>query len=153
VLFYVVKTARFQQNRSTIFCSFSWAFSTYKLCTNYFKLNTLNWQFFIVNLCFPRKLLKQAHRTAERLINYRLIHGHFHIGLVIIPRPPYWPETQIRDNMGRGMITKLIWKCPCFKLFITYFRHLEKRHPYWPETKSRPILAQANMGLDMEMIL
>ena len=25
--------------------------------------------------------------------------------------------------------------------------------PYWPETKSRPILAQANMGLDMEMIL
>jgi hypothetical protein len=20
-------------------------------------------------------------------------HGHFHIGLVIIPRPPYWPET------------------------------------------------------------
>jgi hypothetical protein len=37
--------------------------------------------------------------------------------------------------------------------FITYFRHLEKRHPYWPETKSRPILARANMGLDMEMIL
>jgi hypothetical protein len=32
-----------------------------------------------------------------------------------------------------------IWKCPCIKLFITYFRHLEKRHPYWPETKSRPI--------------
>ena len=44
-------------------------------------------------------------------------------------------------------------KCPCIKLFITYFRHLEKRHPYWPETKSRPILARANMGLDMEMIL
>ena len=46
-----------------------------------------------------------------------------------------------------------IWKCPCIKLFITYFRHLEKRQPYWPETKSRPILARANMGLDMEMIL
>ena len=30
-----------------------------------------------------------------------------------------------------------IWKCPCIKLFITYFRHLEKIHPYWPETKSR----------------
>ena len=44
-----------------------------------------------------------------------------------------------------------IWKCPCItiKLFITYFRHLEKRYPYWPETKSRPILARA----DMEMIL
>ena len=56
-------------------------------------------------------------------------------------------------NMGRGVITRPIWKCPCIKLFITYFRHLEKRHPYWPETKSRPILAWANMGLDMEMIL
>ena len=71
---------------------------------------------------------------------YRLIHGHFHIGLVIIPRPPYWPETQSRANMGRGMITRPIWKCPCIKLFITYFRHLEKRHPYWPETKT-PIWA------------
>ena len=85
--------------------------------------------------------------------NYRLIHGHFHIGLVIIPRPPYWPETQSRVNMGRGMITRPIWKCPCIKLFITYFRHPEKRHPYWPETKSRPILVRANMGLDMEVIL
>jgi hypothetical protein len=54
---------------------------------------------------------------------------------------------------GLGMITRPIWKCPCIALFITYFRHLEKRHPYWPETKSRPILARANMGLDMEMIL
>jgi hypothetical protein len=65
---------------------------------------------------------------------YRLIHGHFHIGRVIIPRPPYWSETESRANMGRGMITRPIWKCPCIKLFITYFRHLEKRHPYWPET-------------------
>jgi hypothetical protein len=80
-------------------------------------------------------------------ITYRLIHGHFHIGLVVIPRPilaldafPYWSSYQP------------IWKCPCIKLFITYFRHLEKRRPYWPETKSRPILARANMGLDMEMI-
>ena len=63
---------------------------------------------------------------------YRLIHGHFHIGLVIIPRPPYWPETESRTNMGRGMIIGPIWKCPCIKLFITYFRHLKKRHPYWP---------------------
>ena len=70
--------------------------------------------------------------------NYRLIHGHFHIGLAIIPRPPYWPKMQSRANMGRGMLTRPIWKCPCIKLFITYLRHLEKRHPYWPETKSRP---------------
>ena len=86
-------------------------------------------------------------------IIYRLIHGHFHIGLVIIPRPPHWPETEPRSNMGRVMITRPIWKCPCIKLCITYFRYLEKRHPYWPETKSRHILARTNMGLDMEMIL
>jgi hypothetical protein len=47
------------------------------------------------------------------LVNiYRLIHGHFHIGMVIIPRPPYWPDMQSRANMGRGMITRPIWKCP-----------------------------------------
>ena len=34
---------------------------------------------------------------------YRLIHGHFHIGLVIIPRPPYWPETESRSNMEMPM--------------------------------------------------
>jgi hypothetical protein len=51
---------------------------------------------------------------------YRLIYGHFHIDLVIIPIPPYWPETQSRVNMGRGMITRPIWKCPCIKL--VYFR-------------------------------
>jgi hypothetical protein len=53
-----------------------------------------------IYVCIPKKYI------------YRLIHGHFHIGLVIIPRPPYWPETE-----------------------------------------SRPILARANMGLDIEMIL
>ena len=95
-----------------------------------------------------RTLSNQFHNI------YRLIHGHFHIGLAIIPRPPYWPETESSANMGRGMITRPIWKCPCIKLFITYFRHLEKGYPYWPETNlSRPILARANMGLDMEMIL
>jgi hypothetical protein len=75
---------------------------------------------------------KTKDRVTDCIITYRLIHAHFHIGLVIIPRPPYWPETQSRANMGRGMITRPIWKCPYIKLFITYFRHLEKRHPYWP---------------------
>ena len=59
----------------------------------------------------------------------------------------------IDPRRSRGMITRPIWKCPCIKLFITYFRHLERRHPYWHETTSRHILARANMGLDMEMIL
>ena len=116
---------------------------------------------FVINRCigsiifdYDSLLSKRADTPAIITDNiYRLFHGHFHIGLVIIPRPPYWTETQSRANMGRGMITRPIWKCPCIKLFITYFRHLEKRHPYWPETKSRPILTRANMGLDMEMIL
>ena len=34
---------------------------------------------------------------------YRLTHEHFHIGLVIIPRLPYWPETQSRDDNQANM--------------------------------------------------
>ena len=74
----------------------------------------------------------KAEMETTKVINYRLIHGHFHIGLVIIPRPPYWPVTQSMANMGLGMITRPIWKWSCIQLFITYFRHLEKRDPYWP---------------------
>ena len=62
-------------------------------------------------------------------------------------------DPHIGPRRSQGMITRPIWKYPCIKLFITYFRHLEKRHPYWPETKLRPILARVNMGHDMEMIL
>ena len=51
-------------------------------------------------------------------------------------RDPYCPETQSRANMGRGMITRPIWKCPCIKLFITYFWHLEK---IWKWSCSNPI--------------
>ena len=81
---------------------------------------------------------------------YRLIHGHFHIGLVIIPRPPYWPETQSRANMGRGMITRPIWKCPCIKLFITYFWHLEKRHPYL-RTQARQLLEGSGFAIQLRI--
>jgi hypothetical protein len=91
----------------------------------------------IADVCIIN-IIYYDERTLVRCYNlcpiqniYRLIHGHFHIGLVIIPRRSW------------GMKTRPIWKCPCIKLFITYFRHLEKRHPYWPETKSRPILARA----------
>ena len=38
--------------------------------------------------------------SVRALIIYRLKDGHFHIGLVTIPRPPYWPETESRANMG-----------------------------------------------------
>ena len=78
-------------------------------------------------ICIGYFYKKNCYHTAEYILNkYRLIHVHFHVGLVIIPRPPYWPETESRSNMGRGMITRPIWKCPCIKLFITYFQHLEK---------------------------
>ena len=117
----------------------------YNLTTNQY------WYWHIAFLIYYSRNQKKYRRCMS--YTYRLIYGHFHISLVIIPRPPYWPETQSSANMGRGMITRPIWKCPCIKLFITYFRHLEKRHPYWHETKSRPILARANIGLDMEMIL
>ena len=44
--------------------------------------------------------------------NYRLIHGLFHILLVISTRPWYQPL---------GLMTRAIWKRPCINLFITYF--------------------------------
>ena len=108
-------------------------------------------------ICFltMRRLVQYGFSIQYRLVQY------IQINTWAFPYwPGYHPESPIlaRDempgaNMGRGMITRPIWKCPCIKLFITYFRHLEKRHPYWPETRSRPILARANMCLDMEMIL
>ena len=49
-------------------------------------------------------------RCRKYLIN-SLIHGHFHIGLVIIPRP--YVSGQYG---GLGMITRSIWKCPCINL-------------------------------------
>jgi hypothetical protein len=44
----------------------------------------------------------------ETGIKYRLIHGHFHIGLVIIPRPPYWSERESRDDNQVNMEKKTI---------------------------------------------
>ena len=69
---------------------------------------------------------------------YRLIHGHFHIGLVIIPRAPYWPETESRDDNQANM------EMPMYQT-IYYILPTSR--------KETPILARANMGLDMEMIL
>ena len=126
-------------DRYNTFCSFSfYHFNVYHSSNYNFRLSLWHFQAFLMKC--------RAINTTPKCNIYRLIHGHFHIGLVIIPRHPYWPETKSKANMGRGMITRPIWKCPCIKLFITYFRHLEKRHPYWLET---PILARA----DMEMIL
>jgi hypothetical protein len=61
----------------------------------------------------------------------------------------YFADAVSGQYGGLEMIIRPIWKCPYIKLFITYFRHLEKRHPYWPETKLKPILARANMTITM----
>jgi hypothetical protein len=50
------------------------------------------------------------------------MHALFHIKTVIIPGDPYRPEGfSPRVDIGRGMITVLIWKRACINLFITYF--------------------------------
>jgi hypothetical protein len=63
-----------------------------------------------------------------RVFNYRLMHALFHIKTVIIPRDQYRPEGfSQRVDIGRGMITVLIWKKECIHLFITYFNIELKR--------------------------
>ena len=54
--------------------------------------------------------------------NNRLMHALIHIRTVIIPRDRYRPEGfSSRIDIGRGMITVLVWKQACIILFIAYF--------------------------------
>ena len=63
-----------------------------------------------------------------RYNNYRLMHVIFHIKIAIIPRDRYRPESfSPRVDIGRGMITVLVWKKACINLFITYFNFELKR--------------------------
>ena len=56
------------------------------------------------------------------------MHVLFHIKTVIILRDRYRPESfSPRVDIGRGMITVLIWKKACINLFITYFNIELKR--------------------------
>jgi len=55
-----------------------------------------------IRILFYIKVKLTFRSTYYLFNNYRLIHGHFHIGLVIIPRPPYWPETQSRPIWVEG---------------------------------------------------
>jgi hypothetical protein len=56
------------------------------------------------------------------------MHALFHIRTVIILRNRYRPEGfSPRVDIGRGMITVLIWKRACINLFITYFNIELKR--------------------------
>jgi hypothetical protein len=54
-------------------------------------------------------------RCRKYVIN-SLIHGHFHIGLVIIPRPISAQDAVESQYGGLGMIARSIWKCPFINL-------------------------------------
>ena len=47
-----------------------------------------------------------------------LVHGHFHVGLVIIPRPILALDSVSDQYGGVGMIIRPIWKCPCINLYL-----------------------------------
>ena len=60
--------------------------------------------------------------TSKYVIINRWIHALFHIKTVIILRHRYRPKGfSTRVDIGRGMITILIWEKACINLFITYF--------------------------------
>ena len=64
----------------------------------------------------------------QKPYTYRFMHALFHIQTVIVPRDWYRPEGfSPRVDIGRGMITVLIWKKACINLFITYFNIELKR--------------------------
>ena len=66
--------------------------------------------------------------TYKYVIINRLMQALFHIKTVIIPRYLYRPEGfSLRVDIGRGMITVLIWKKSYINLFITYFNIELKR--------------------------
>ena len=58
-------------------------------------------------------------RCRKYVIN-SLIHGHFHIDLVIIPRPILALDSVSGQYGGLGMITRPIWKCPCINLYVKH---------------------------------
>ena len=74
-------------------------------------------------------------RCRKYVIN-SLIHGHFHIGLVIIARPILALDCVSYQYGGLGMITRPIWKCPCINLYLSHLRdhnilhHINQRQAY-----------------------
>ena len=101
-------------------------------------------------------------------IIYRLMHDFFHISTVIIPRDRYHPEdsmtfsisgllssretdTAPRVDIGRGMITVLIWKKVCINLFITYFNIELKRTKLTSHTHQT--MSDSDIGWGMITVL
>ena len=65
------------------------------------------------------------YRCRKYVIN-SLIHGHFHIGLIIIPRPILASDSVSGQYGGLWMITRPIWKCPCINLYIYIYIYIQK---------------------------
>jgi hypothetical protein len=66
------------------------------------------------------------------------MHSLFHIKTVIIPIVRYRPEGfSPRVDIGRGMITVLIWKKACINLFITNFNIELKRTKLTSHTNTK----------------
>ena len=85
---------------------------SYSSVNNYFLCRFFSMFVVITNESKLMLSIKQNSSILTLVNIYILIHGHFHIGLVIIPSLPYWPDTQSKANMGRWMITRPIWKYP-----------------------------------------
>ena len=54
----------------------------------------------------------------RKYVIHSLIHGNFHIGLAIIPRPILALDSVSGQYGGLTMITRPIWKCPCINLYV-----------------------------------
>ena len=83
---------------------------SYLSVNNYFLCRFFNMFVVITNESKIIMSIEQKSSILSLVNIYRLIHGNFHIGLVIIPRPPYWPDAQYgsRDDNQANMEMPMI---------------------------------------------
>ena len=90
-----------------------------------------------------RALLRLSHMQkgtyyVQICDNYRLMHALLHIRTVIIPRDQYRSEGfSPRVDIGRGIISVLIWKKACINLLITHFNIEVKRTKFTSHTDTK----------------
>ena len=103
------------------------------------------WQLYYLLACFFLSFYSLFQQYCQLYIGgplycstYRLMHTLFHIKTVIIPRDRCRPEGfSPRVDIGRGMITVLIWKKAYINLFITYFNIELKRTTLYSHTDTK----------------
>jgi hypothetical protein len=75
--------------------------------------------YWIITRSFPyRGQYGCLFSSCRKYVINSLIYGHFHIGLVIIPRPILVLDSVSGQYGDLGMITRPIWKCPCINLYL-----------------------------------